>query len=164
LGVGFVAYGVLGRGFLAGAVTSVDHLDGDDARRQMPRFQGLNFEKNLTLFNSYRQLATSLGLTPAQLALAWLRTHNARIRSDIRTVVPLIGTSSVKRLEENLAAPGAELSVATLTRLDQLFKAEAAAGPRYSPSQFRQIDVDVGRSASKNIDDVEKTPRRFSRT
>ncbi|HEY8581703.1 MAG TPA: aldo/keto reductase [Capillimicrobium sp.] len=103
LGIGFVAYSPLGRGFLSGAITSVDDLDADDYRRQSPRFQGENFARNLDLVARVRELAEDKGVTPSQLALAWVLAQGS-------DVVPIPGTKRRSYLEENVAAASVELS------------------------------------------------------
>ena len=103
LGIGFVAYSPLGRGFLTGAIRSIDDLDADDYRRFSPRFQGENFQKNLDLVERIAELAAEKGCTPAQLALAWVLAQGDDI-------VPIPGTKKVARLEENAAAAEVRLS------------------------------------------------------
>jgi aryl-alcohol dehydrogenase-like predicted oxidoreductase len=103
LGIGFVAYSPLGRGFLTGAITSVDDLAEDDFRRTAPRFQGENFQRNLDLVGEIQRLAAEKGVTPAQLALAWVLAQS-------EDIVPIPGTRHVERLEENAAAVDVELT------------------------------------------------------
>ncbi len=124
LGIGFVAYSPLGRGFLSGAITSVDDLAEDDFRRIGPRFQGDNFQKNLELVDVVKGIADEKDATPAQVALAWVLA-----RGD--DVVPIPGTKRVAYLEENVGALGVELTDADLTRLEEAFPMGAAAGDRY---------------------------------
>jgi aryl-alcohol dehydrogenase-like predicted oxidoreductase len=125
LGIGFVAYSPLGRGFLSGRYRSVDDLDEDDFRRANPRFQGENFQRNLELVARVEQIATEKGVTPGQLALAWVLHQGDDI-------VPIPGTKHVRYLEENAAAVEIELSDDDLARLDELAPAGAAAGDRYA--------------------------------
>ena len=125
LGIGFVAYSPLGRGFLSGAVRSIDDLEPDDFRRGQPRFQGDNFARNLELVDRVRDLAADKGCTPGQLALAWVLA-----RGD--DVVPIPGTKRRTYLEENVAADDVELTDDDLRRLDEVFPVEAVAGDRYA--------------------------------
>jgi aryl-alcohol dehydrogenase-like predicted oxidoreductase len=124
LGIAFVAYSPLGRGFLTGAIRSIDDLAPDDVRRQHPRFQGENFQKNLQLVDAVRELAREKGCTPAQLALAWVLVRG-------RHIVPIPGTRSLDRLAENVAAVEIELTPEDLDRLDRIAPKGIAAGVRY---------------------------------
>ncbi|MGZ7042658.1 MAG: aldo/keto reductase [Thermoanaerobaculia bacterium] len=124
LGIGFVAYSPLGRGFLSGRIKSIDDLEADDYRRHNPRFQGENFQKNLDLVKRIEEIAAEKGVTPAQLALAWLLT-----RGD--DIVPIPGSRSLRHLEENVAAAGIEMSADDLARIDEAAPAGAAVGDRY---------------------------------
>jgi aryl-alcohol dehydrogenase-like predicted oxidoreductase len=124
LGIGFVAYSPLGRGFLSGRIRSVDDLDEKDFRRRGPRFQGENFQRNLDLVTQVEEIANERGRTPGQVALAWLLT-----RGD--DIVPIPGTKRVRYLEENAEAADVELTDAELDRLEQAFPKGAAAGERY---------------------------------
>lgn len=124
LGIGFVAYSPLGRGFLAGRFGSPDDLPEGDWRRRNPRFQGENFRRNLDLVERVRSMADEKGVTPAQLALAWL-LH----RGD--GIVPIPGTTTREHLAENAAAVKIELTEADLARLDELVPPGSAAGDRY---------------------------------
>jgi aryl-alcohol dehydrogenase-like predicted oxidoreductase len=124
LGIGFVAYSPLGRGFLSGAITKPEDLAKDDFRRHNPRFQGRNFDKNLELVDRVREIADEKDVTPGQLALAWL-LH----QSD--DVVPIPGTKRRSYLEENAAASEIELSEDDLGRIDDAAPAGATAGERY---------------------------------
>ncbi|MEA2569694.1 MAG: hypothetical protein QOI24_1695 [Acidobacteriota bacterium] len=117
LGIGFVAYSPLGRGFLSGRIRSLDDLDADDYRRHSPRFQGENFAKNLALVDRVEALAKKRGVTPSQLALAWLLTRG-------EDIVPIPGSRRRSHLEENAAAVNIELS------RDEL-QIESATGDRY---------------------------------
>jgi aryl-alcohol dehydrogenase-like predicted oxidoreductase len=124
LGIGFVAYAPLGRGFLTGAIRSVDELDERDFRRRGPRFQEENLQHNLELVSVVEALAAEKGARPSQIALAWVLS-----RGD--DVVPIPGTKRRSYLEENAAAAKIELTPAELERLEQAFPAGAAAGERY---------------------------------
>jgi len=126
LGIGFVPYSPLGRGFLAGRFRKPEDLAADDWRRQSPRFQGENFAKNLAVLDQINLLATRKGCTPSQLALAWLLAQGDDI-------VPIPGTTSLIRLEENLAAPQISLSDAELQGIDSIAPHGIAVGPRYHP-------------------------------
>ena len=124
LGIGFVPYSPLGRGFLTGRFTSPDDFPEDDFRRRHPRFQGENFERNLRLVERVHELAAEKGVTPGQLALAWVLAQGDDI-------VPIPGTTKVANLEENVAATEIELTEDDLGRLDEIAPAGAAAGDRY---------------------------------
>jgi len=124
LGIGFVAYSPLGRGFLSGQIKSVDDLPEDDFRRRGPRFQGENFQHNLDLVAQVEEIAAEKGVTPSQLALAW-----ALAQGD--DVVPIPGTKRVRYLEENAAAADLTLSAEDLARLEEAFPKGATAGDRY---------------------------------
>ena len=124
LGVGFVPYSPLGRGFLTGRFQSPDDLPEDDWRRHNPRFQGENFEMNLHLVDEVKRLAGEKGVTPAQLALAWVLQQGDDI-------VPIPGTTSAKHLEENAAALDVSLSQREIDRIDEIAPQGAAAGDRY---------------------------------
>jgi aryl-alcohol dehydrogenase-like predicted oxidoreductase len=133
LGIGLVAYSPLGRGFLAGRFKTLDDLAPDDWRRTAPRFQGENFAKNLALVDKVRELAAEKGCTPSQLALAWVLAQGT-------DVVPIPGTSSVARLEENLAAADLRLTSADLARLEAIAPRGIAAGARYSPAMLDMVN------------------------
>lgn len=124
LGIGFVAYSPLGRGFLTGRFRSPDDLDLTDYRRRSPRFQGENFEKNLGLVEKIEEIAREKGVSASQLALAWV----LRQGDDI---VPIPGTRHITYLEENLRAPDIELSADDLRRIDEVAPKGIAAGDRY---------------------------------
>ncbi|HKO74118.1 MAG TPA: aldo/keto reductase [Gaiellaceae bacterium] len=124
LGIGFVAYSPLGRGFLSGRITSPEDLDPDDFRRRNPRFQGENFERNLELVERVREIAEEKDVTPAQLALAWV----LRQGDDI---VPIPGTKRATYLEENARAAEVELSDEDLARIEEAFPRGATSGERY---------------------------------
>lgn len=124
LGVGFVAYSPLGRGFLTGAIKSPDDFDGDDYRRNSPRFQGENFARNLKLVEAVQTFARTKGCTPAQLALAWVLAQNPHI-------VPIPGSRKLRNLEDNLGALEITLTPGELSTLEEVFPKDAAAGTRY---------------------------------
>jgi aryl-alcohol dehydrogenase-like predicted oxidoreductase len=125
LGIGFVPFSPLGRGFLSGALRSPDDFGPDDSRRLLPRFQGENFDRNLDLVAKVREIADTKGATPAQLALAWLLAQG-------NDVAPIPGTKRRSRLEENLGATTIELSDADRAAIDAVFPPDAAAGDRYA--------------------------------
>ena len=129
LGIGFVAYSPIGRGFLSGEIRNLDDLAPDDFRRHNPRFQGEAFEQNLRLVDRVREIADEKGVTASQLALAWVMAQ-----SDVPghpDVVPIPGTKRVAYLEENAAAVDIELTEADLRRLDEAAPVGAAVGDRY---------------------------------
>jgi len=125
LGIGIVAYSPLGRGFLTGQVRSIDDLAADDFRRTSPRFQGENFLRNLQLVDRVREIAAEKGVTPAQLALAWVHA-----RGD--DVVPIPGTKHRRYLEENVAALDIKLAEEDLRRIEQVAPKGAFSGDRYA--------------------------------
>jgi aryl-alcohol dehydrogenase-like predicted oxidoreductase len=133
LGVALVAYSPLGRGFLAGRFRKPEDLAPDDWRRGNPRFQGENFAKNLALADHLRELAASKGYTPAQLALAWLLARR-------NNVIPIPGTSSAKRLEENVAAVDIELTPQEVDRIEQIAPLGVVAGTRYNEALLRLLN------------------------
>jgi aryl-alcohol dehydrogenase-like predicted oxidoreductase len=124
LGIGFVPYSPLGRGFLSGSIRSVDDLEPGDFRRHNPRFQGDNFQRNLELVDKVNQLAAAKGVTASQVALAWLLAKG-------EDVVPIPGTKRVRYLEENAAADDVTLTDEELTSLEAAFPIGATAGDRY---------------------------------
>jgi aryl-alcohol dehydrogenase-like predicted oxidoreductase len=129
LGIGFVAYSPIGRGFLSGQIRSVEHLDPSDFRRHNPRFQGENFGKNLALVDRVRELAEAKGVTATQLALAWVMAQSGRGGNP--AIVPIPGTKRVAYLEENAAAADIELTEDDLRALDEAAPQGATAGDRY---------------------------------
>ena len=129
LGIGFVAYSPLGRGFLSGAIRSVEDLEPGDFRRANPRFQGEAFEQNLRLVDRVREIAEEKGVTASQLALAWVMAQSGRGGNP--AVVPIPGTKRVRYLQENAAAADVELTDDDLRRLDAAAPVGAAAGDRY---------------------------------
>jgi aryl-alcohol dehydrogenase-like predicted oxidoreductase len=124
LGIGFVAYSPLGRGFLTGRFRSIDDLPADDYRRNQPRFQGDNFRKNLDLVAHIEKLATQKKCTPSQLAVAWLLAKG-------QDIVPIPGTKRVRYLEENVGALDVRLTPDDLRRIDEIAPHGAASGLRY---------------------------------
>jgi len=124
LGIGFVAYSPLGRGFLSGRIRSPNDLEEGDFRRHNPRFQGENFDRNLELVKSVREIAEEKGVTAAQLALAWVLAHG-------EDIVPIPGTKRRDRLEENVAAVDVGLTKDELDRIESAFPKGATAGARY---------------------------------
>ena len=125
LGLGFVAYSPLGRGFLTGAFKKFDDLPADDWRRNMPRFKGENFQKNLDLVTRVEEIAAGRGVKASQIAIAWL-LHRGR------DIVPIPGTKRRKYLEENAASASIQLSDAELKRIDAAFPVGITAGNRYA--------------------------------
>jgi aryl-alcohol dehydrogenase-like predicted oxidoreductase len=134
LGIGFVAYSPLGRGFLTGRVTSLEELRDGDARRRMPRFQGDNLQRNLALVEEVKAHAAAERCTPAQLALAWVLSRRPFI-------VPIPGTSHAERLEQNAAAAGLLLSADTQDALDHIFAPGAASGARYPAGHLERLMI-----------------------
>jgi aryl-alcohol dehydrogenase-like predicted oxidoreductase len=124
LGIGFVPYSPLGRGFLTGEIKTPDDLAPDDRRRMFPRFRGDNFQKNLALVERIRELARTRDVTPAQLALAWVLA-----RGD--DIVPIPGTKRRRYLEENVKAASIKLNAAELARIDEVAPKHSAIGDRY---------------------------------
>ena len=124
LGIGFVAYSPLGRGFLTGQIQNFEDLPEGDYRRNSPRFQGENFDKNLELVEKVREIANEKGVAPSQLALAWLLAQG-------EDIVPIPGTKRRKYLEENAAAANIKLTDDDLSRIDEVAPKDAAAGDRY---------------------------------
>jgi aryl-alcohol dehydrogenase-like predicted oxidoreductase len=124
LGIGFVAYSPLGRGFLSGQIKSIDDLGEDDFRRRAERFQGDNFRKNLDLVEKVEEIAREKGVTPSQLALAWVLAQG-------EDIVPIPGTKRIKYLEENVGALDVQLTEEDMLRIDQAFPKGATAGNRY---------------------------------
>jgi aryl-alcohol dehydrogenase-like predicted oxidoreductase len=134
LGIGFVAYSPLGRGFLTGKITDIVALRPGDARRNMPRFQRDNLRRNLGLVEELKELAVAEKCTPAQLALAWVKS-----RADY--IVPIPGTSHRHRLEENAAAVSLKISADTSAALLKLFAPGAASGLRYPENHLARLGI-----------------------
>jgi aryl-alcohol dehydrogenase-like predicted oxidoreductase len=133
LGIGFVAYSPLGRGFLSGQVRNIDDLDPDDFRRRSPRFQGDNFTRNLELVARVHEIATSKGVTPSQLALAWVLAQGP-------DVVPIPGTKRRSYLAENIAALDITLSADDLRRIEEAAPKGAAHGDRYPEPMMQALN------------------------
>jgi len=133
LGIGFVAYSPLGRGFLTGRFRTIDDLPDDDWRRNSPRFQGENFQKNLDLVRHIEQLARQKHCTPAQLALAWLLARG-------RDIVPIPGTKRREFLEENVGALEVQLSAEDLARIDAIAPRGVASGLRYAEGGMATVN------------------------
>ena len=131
LGIGFVAYSPLGRGFLTGRFQRFEDLPPDDYRRTVPRFQGANFQKNLDLVRKVEEIAREKRCSPAQLALAWLLAQG-------EDIVPIPGTKQRSRLEENVGALGVVLTADALRRIDAVAPQGVAAGDRY-PEGMKQL-------------------------
>jgi aryl-alcohol dehydrogenase-like predicted oxidoreductase len=133
LGIGFVAYSPLGRGFLTGQIKTPDDFAADDFRRHSPRFQGENFQRNLALVTRIEEMAREKGSTPAQLALAWLLAQG-------EDIVPIPGTKRRKYLEENVEAVNVQLTAADLAEIDEIAPKGAAAGQRYPEAGMQLVN------------------------
>jgi aryl-alcohol dehydrogenase-like predicted oxidoreductase len=133
LGIGFVAYSPLGRGFLTGEIKSIDDFDADDYRRVSPRFQGENFAKNLHVVSRVREIASEKGCTPSQLALAWVLAQG-------QDIIPIPGTKRRKYLEENTAAIEVKLTPDELVRINDVLPRGSAAGARYPETMMRIVN------------------------
>jgi len=133
LGIAFVAYSPLGRGFLTGQFKKLDDLPADDVRRNHPRFQGENFQKNLDLVKKIEQLAAAKGCTPSQLALAWVLAQG-------NDIVPIPGTKRVKYLDDDLGAINVRLTSEELAQIDAVLPVGAASGERYHAQAMKAID------------------------
>jgi aryl-alcohol dehydrogenase-like predicted oxidoreductase len=138
LGIGFVPFSPLGRGFLSGRLTSTEQLGQDDMRRRLPRFQGQNFRKNVTLVGPLEQMAAERGCAASQLALAWLLARSPH-------VVPIPGTKRRRYLEENAGAAAIALTAGDVIRLEEAFPMGAAAGARYPEELMRMIERERAR-------------------
>jgi aryl-alcohol dehydrogenase-like predicted oxidoreductase len=134
LGIGFVPYSPLGRGFLTGAIQSPEDFAEDDYRRSNPRFQGDNFRHNLALVRRIRELAADKGVQPSQLALAWVLAQGD-------DVVPIPGTKHRRYLEENVGALDVQLTPAELAEIEAVFPLHAAAGERYHPAVMHMLNI-----------------------
>jgi aryl-alcohol dehydrogenase-like predicted oxidoreductase len=141
LGIALVAYSPLGRGFLAGRFRSIDDLAPDDWRRNNPRFQGENFAKNLAVVDQVKQIAEERGVTPAQLALAWILNRHD-------DAIPIPGTSSAERLAENAAAADIQLTGEELARIESVLPKGVVSGARYDPTMTKLLDGTTPRAAS----------------
>ena len=134
LGIGLVAYSPLGRGFLSGRITSPDDFGPDDWRRSAPRFQGDNFRRNLDVVAKVKELAAAKGVSPSQLALAWVLAQG-------EDVVPIPGTKRVRYLEEDAAAVDVRLSPEDLAAIEAVAPVGVAAGDRYTPSMMARVNL-----------------------
>lgn len=134
LGIGFVPYSPLGRGFLTGQIRSIEDLDADDYRLASPRFQGENFAKNLQLAEKIGELAQEKGVKPSQLALAWVLSRS-------ENMVPIPGTKRRHYLEENIAALDVSLSEAEIAAIEAVFPFRVAAGDRYNAEMMRILSA-----------------------
>jgi aryl-alcohol dehydrogenase-like predicted oxidoreductase len=134
LGIGYVAYSPLGRGFLGGKIRGEEALAPSDRRRQMPRFQSENLARNLRLLQTLEALAAARGCTPAQIALAWVLAQG-------EDIVPIPGTKRRGYLEENAGAVEIELRAEELARLDRSFPPGVAAGGRYAPKDLKRVGI-----------------------
>jgi aryl-alcohol dehydrogenase-like predicted oxidoreductase len=133
LGIGFVAYSLLGRGFLTGQIQSPDDFEEDDFQRTSPRFQGENFRKNLELVERVKEIAAEKGVMPGQLALAWL-LHQGE------DIVSIPGTTRRKYLEKNAPAVDVTLTEEDLRRIDEIAPKGVAAGERYNEAFMRTVN------------------------
>ena len=133
LGIGFVAYSPLGRGFLTGQIKSYDDLAADDYRRNSPRFQGENFNKNLELVRHIETLATEKNCTTAQIGLAWVLAQG-------HDIVPIPGTKRRTYLEENVGSLEVALTPEDLRRIDEIAPKGAAAGARYPEAMMSAVN------------------------
>jgi aryl-alcohol dehydrogenase-like predicted oxidoreductase len=134
LGIGFVPYSPLGRGFLSGEIKKFEDLEADDWRRTNPRFQGENFDKNLKLVEKLEEIAKEKGVTASQLALAWVLAQG-------QDIVPIPGTKRVKYLEQNAAAVDIILSQEELAAIEDVFPKDAAAGLRYPEEMMKSVNA-----------------------
>lgn len=134
LGIGFVAYSPLGRGFLTGQFRTIDDLPADDYRRNAPRYQGENFAKNLDLVKKIEELAKVKGCTSSQLALAWVLAQG-------EDIVPIPGTKRLKYLEENLSAVNVQLTPEDLEQINNVFPVGSAAGDRYHAQALKAVNL-----------------------
>ncbi len=133
LGIGFVSYSPLGRGFLSGGIKKLEDLAEDDWRRTNPRFQGENFDKNLRLVEKVEEIANAKGVTASQLALAWVLAQG-------EDVVPIPGTKRVKYIEQNAEAVDIELTPEEIRQIDEVFPLDAAAGKRYTEAMMASVN------------------------
>lgn len=133
LGIGFVAYSPLGRGFLTGQIKRFEDLEESDSRRRSPRFQGENFTRNLDLVQKIEQMAKRKGCTPAQMALAWVLTRG-------EDIVPIPGCKSVRHLEDNIKALEVRLTPEDLEIIDRSLPPGSASGERYAPPQMQAVN------------------------
>lgn len=136
LGISFVAFSPVARGFLSGKLLDVHALDAKDIRHGMPRFEPANYAGNLRLLPAYEAVAHEAGCTPAQLALAWLLHKDSH-------VIPLFGTTSLEHLAENVAAADVKLSPALMARVEAVINQRTVVGNRYSEQSNREVDTEV---------------------
>lgn len=136
LGISFVAFSPLARGFLTGTVRDAANLPKGDIRLAMPRFQEENWAKNLKLLRPYAEIAEANGCTMGQLALAWLLAQG-------EDIVAIPGTTKLDHLEENTAAADIVLNAATLQQLNQLINAKTVSGPRYNAQNQAEVDTEI---------------------
>jgi aryl-alcohol dehydrogenase-like predicted oxidoreductase len=134
LGIGYVAYSPLGRGFLTGQIKSPNDFAEDDFRRNHPRFQGENFDRNIALVREVEELAEEKGCTTAQLALAWVLAQG-------EDIVPIPGTKHVRYLDDNISALDVTLTSKDLKRLDDILPPGAAAGERYAERGMATVNL-----------------------
>ncbi|MCB8881995.1 aldo/keto reductase [Acidisoma cellulosilytica] len=134
LGIAFIPYSPLGRGFLTGQIKSPDDLEADDWRRNMPRFQGENFQKNVDLADKIAEFAKARGCTPGQLALAWVLAQG-------EDIIPIPGTKRRKFLEENLGAATVTLSAEELAEIDRILPPDAFQGHRYPAEGMKAVGL-----------------------
>jgi len=134
LGIGFVAYSPIGRGFLSGRFKTIDDLEPTDYRRLSPRFQGDNFARNLDLVRRIEEIARAKGVTPAQLAIAWILSRG-------NDIVPIPGSRSIGHLEENIAAAEIELTSEDLARIDEVAPKGVASGERYPSASMASVNA-----------------------
>ncbi len=133
LGIGFVSYSPLGRGFLTGRFQTPDDFDENDFRKYSPRFQGENFKKNLRLVDKFKELAEKRSLTPAQLALAWVLNQGDDI-------IPIPGTTRIKHIEENVKATEINLTKDELKKIEEIFPEGVASGLRYPEQTMKSVN------------------------
>ena len=133
LGIGFVAYSPLGRGFLTGRFKTEDDFEENDYRKYSPRFQGENFKKNLNLVDTINEIAKTKGVTSGQLALAWVITQN-------NFIVPIPGTTKAKHLDENISALGIKISEEELSNINKLLPKGIASGSRYPETMMALLN------------------------
>jgi aryl-alcohol dehydrogenase-like predicted oxidoreductase len=136
LGVGFVAFSPLARGYLPGLLQDVSTLHAKDIRRTMPRFEPATYARNLELLTPYQQIASQAGCTPAQLALAWL-LHKAP------HIIPIPGSQRLDHIVENAAADSVQLSTAVMDELDALINQSSVSGERYDAQASGEVDTEA---------------------
>jgi len=134
LGIGFVAYSPIGRGFLSGRFKTIDDLEPTDYRRLSPRFQGENFARNLDLVRRIEEIARAKGITPAQLAIAWILSRG-------NDIVPIPGSRSIGHMEENIAAAELDLTPEDLARIDEVAPKGVASGERYPSASMAAVNA-----------------------